>query len=403
MSVAKFKDATMASMKGLLAKRSVSVGVRLVTRGPRTLTIDLRLADPDRYAEAISIAQPLSLAVGARSVMAYPHLAVVRYELELPEPLWRTYSLDEMQGRMAIGVTSDRKEVGFSLGRPTSLVIGESGSGKSNLVYAMLTQAMRNYTADELRIGIVDPHGGFSHFAGKGHLAGPPAQDASEISDVFGWFKGELEERKSMGEAKVKALGLPLLWLVADECSSADVIGEGKRLNDDNLDVMRSMVKEGRKFGMRTLIITQKPTEADLPGILSIATNRYVGRVSKSVGANLSNADGAKPHLLTGKGDFLHVSPTDTRRFQAVMINDGDYAALPSGTYPDWPTIVPEDFDFEPSTPGRPRHEIEPQIVAAYMKQAISRNMAKEMFGFGQTIHQRYVVFVDKLRRSLGE
>jgi len=404
MSVAKFKDATMAEMKRLLAKRGVSVLVRLVTRGPRTLTVDLRLADPDQYDKAVKIDRPLALAVGARNVMAYPHLGVVRYEIELPEALWRHYGMGELHTRMSIGVTSDRKEVGFSLGRPTSLVIGESGSGKSNLVYAMLTQAMRNYTSDQLRVGIVDPHGGFTHFSGKAHLAGPPAQDRSEIADVFNWFAGELAERKSMGEARVKSEGLPILWLVADECSSADVLGEGRAINESNMEVMRAVVKEGRKFSMRSLIITQKPTEADLPGILSISTNRYVGRVSKAVGTGLANADGAKPHLLTGKGDFLHVSPTETKRFQAVMVSEEDYIGLPAGIYPNWPVSSVLDDDLPEVAVGRPRHEIEPEILAAYMNNdGISRNMAREMFGFGQTIHMRYVEFSQRLKRAMNE
>lgn len=402
MNIHDYTDKTVSSMAGLLGKRSVSAALRRVVRGPRSLTIDIRLADQDDYVKAMSISGPLSLSVSAKDVITYPHLGVIRYEVQLPEDMWRIYGVDELSSNAAIGVTSDKKEIGFSLGRPTSLVIGESGSGKSNLVNVMLAQSMYQHDAESLRIGIVDPHGGFGGFASKSHMIGPPAQSKAEIADVFAWFNGELEERKSMGEAKVVAEKLPMLWLVADECSSADVIGEKGALNEPNLEVMRRMVKEGRKFGLRTLIITQKPTEADLPGILSIATNRYVGRVSKSVSANLSNSDTAQPYKLTGSGDFFHISPTGTMRFQAALLQQKHLDMIGNGEVSPWPRLV-MDNDYEDSSPGRPRTEIEPEIVAAYMRRKISKAEARDNFGFGHTIHYRYKDFAERLKRELNE
>lgn len=400
MNIHNYTDLTVKTVGGLLQKRGVSAALRRVVRGPRTLTIDIRLADQDMHLKAADIANPLALAVAARDVITYPYLGVVRYEVQLPEEMWRVYGIDELASKMAIGITSDKKEIGFSLGRPTSLVIGESGSGKSNLVNVILAKSMYAHTADELRIGIVDPHGGFSQFGSKSHMIGPPAQSKAEIADVFGWFAGELEDRKAMGEMKVKSEGLPLLWLVADECSSYDVLGEKGALNEQNLDVMRRMVKEGRKFGLRTLLITQKPTEADMPGILSIATNRFVGRISKSVSANLSNSDTAQPYKLTGSGDFFHISPTGAARFQAALLLEENLNRLADGHVQPWPRLSVED-DFEESSVGRPRTELEPHVVAYYMKNSVSRNDARNNFGIGHTVHKRYQDFADVLKREL--
>lgn len=401
MNIHNYTDLTVKNMAGLLQKRSVSAALRRVVRGPRTLTIDIRLADQDEHAKAMSIASPLALSVAAKDVVTYPYLGVIRYEVQLPEEMWRVYGVDELSSKMAIGITSDKKEIGFSLGRPTSLVIGESGSGKSNLVNVMLAKSMYNYTADELRIGIVDPHGGFGSFGSKAHMIGPPAQSRSEIADAFGWFAGELEERKAMGEAAVKNEGLPLLWLVADECSSSDVLGEKGSLNDSNLETMRRMVKEGRKFGMRTLLITQKPTEADMPGILSIATNRFVGRISKSVSSNLSNDDRAQPYKLTGSGDFFHISPTGAERFQAALLTDKNLERISNGSTKPWPRSTIADT-FEEAQVGRPRTELEPQIVAYYMKNTVSRSEARDNFGIGHTVHKRYRDFAEVLVKELG-
>lgn len=403
MDIYRYIDATKDGMQKLLGKKGVSCAVRQWVRGPRTLTADIRLADPSQFQEAIKIGKPLGLHVGAQDVQSYIHMGVIRYELLLPTEMWRTYSLDDLTNTMAVGVASDRTEAQFSLGRPTTLVVGESGSGKTNLINVLLTQTMRNHTPEQLQMGIIDPHNsGFHGFEGKAHLAGPPARTKAEISDAFGWFRGEFEERRRLGEAKVKEMGLPMLWFIIDECSNLDCIGEDGAHIDENLNVARTLVKEGRKFGFRTLLITQKPTEKDLPGILSIATNRYVGRVAKSVSSNLSNSDDAKPYRLTGSGDFFHISPRGYTRFQAALVDGADQLSLPAGRYDDWPQMYAHWDEPEAPTRGRPKVEIEPDKLAYYMREdKISRSLANEMFGFGQTLHRRYVDFATRLKDAM--
>ena len=401
MGIHEYMESTVYGMERLLLRRSVPSGIKRVVRGPRMLTVDLKLKNPDDYKKAMSIDVPLGIHVGSENVLTYIHRGVIRYEILLPESLWKTYSLTEF-GDTTIGVASDKTRLGFGLERPNTLIIGESGSGKTNLAHAMLLQAMRKFDSEQLRIGLVDPHGGFGNYAGKAHLAGPPAQSHHEIADVFAWFREQLEERKELGEVGVRSANLPLLLLVADECSSGDVIGEGKSLNTQNLETLRMLVKEGRKFNMRVMMITQKPTEEDLPGILSIATTRYIGRVSKAVGNNLANADDAKPHMLTGKGDFFFTSPSQTTRFQAVMIKDSDYNNIPAGKYQNWPVSSRDWEDDYIPTNGRPRTELEPDIVAAYMQRDISRREAREVYDVGQTVHLRYREFAKRLVEVLN-
>lgn len=403
MDIYRYIDSTINSMGTLLTKRSVSSDLRRVVRGPRVLTVDIKLNDPDDYKKAIDIAEPLRLAVGVDSIMTYIHRGAIRYEVLLPEGLWKEYSLSEFSDGMSIGVASDRSVVNFTLDRPNTLIIGESGSGKTNLAHAILIQSMNSMPSDMLKIGIADPHGGFAHYANKAHLAGPPASSRAEIADVFDWFNGELSDRMAMGEAKVRREGLPLLMLVADELSSADCLGEKGFLNKENLYTLKALVKEGRKFNMRVLMITQKPTEEDMPGILSIATTRYIGRISKAVGKNLANSDIAEPHLLTGKGDFFYTSPNQVSRFQAAIVDDNDFSSLPSGEYDNWPESYHDWDDEEDESPsgGRPKVEVEPEILATYMKRNISRSTANDLFGFGQTVHNRYKNFAKRLVQAM--
>ena len=386
------RDGVLDRMRGIAARVGPKAGMSVNNPifGPRTLTIDVRLVDPTQAKDAFSMAQPLSLDIGARDIHVHAHEGYIRYEIILPEQMWQDVTLSNVGA--SIGVSSTMSSATFSIEPPIVLVIGESGSGKTNLVHAIMVQMMRSMSPDELKIGLVDPHGQMERFEGKSHLIGPPAKHGDEIRNVIGYFYNQLKERAELGSDE--AMKLPMLWLIADECPSADVLGVKGAVNEENLRMVQALVKEGRKFNIRTLLVTQKPTEADMSGILSIATVRYVGRLSKSVASNLANDDAAAPHLLTGKGDFYYTGPTHTTRFQVARVTESDYDSLEEGVYRSWPAYLGEsDEDFAPSSIGRPRAELDPKIVGEYIVSTFSRREAKDRFGHGQALHKRYVDF----------
>jgi hypothetical protein len=147
------------------------------------------------------------------------------------------------------------------------LVGGESGSGKSTWLHAMLIALLSLHAPTELQVALVDPKQvEFQVYRGLPHLLAPVATEASEASAATARLLAELDRRRAcFTEVGARNLvnyrhltgdPLPLVLLVVDEVT--DIALEAGLKSSFYKDLIR-LVSKGRAFGLVVVLATQNP------------------------------------------------------------------------------------------------------------------------------------------------
>lgn len=398
MSIVAVHRASIEALVKLFRQKRIGAAARSVVRGSRFITYDIRLKNPMQYSEAMALAEPLALALGVKGVASYRDMGVIRFDITLPEQYWQVVTFAEMQEPFQVGYLPGNRPIHFSLRDPNQLVVGVPGSGKSEGIKTILLSTLLQRTPERLQLALIDPHKAIVEFDNAPHLLQEPATEPAGITDTIKMLIGKLTDRKRVGEATVKANPdkYPLVLLAVDEASEPGVLGTKDYPNRDNIALVQQLAKEGRKFNMRLLLGTQKPTEADLPGIMSMFPVRYVGQVTDArMAANFSGKKEVPAHLLTGNGDFFRSSGDELVRFQFALTSANDYARIAS---PIIQTDEPEQ------SRGRPSLEVEPETLAHYLHNGkMTLRMAQEQLGITRTAHEKHRDFALRVEAKIRE
>jgi len=178
------------------------------------------------------------------------------------------------------------------------LVGGESRSGKSTWLNAMLVSLLSIYEPTELRLAIVDPKGvEFTPLEGLPHLVQPVAVQPQAASSLTNWLVEEMERRRELfagcyarnlqsynqRAAKSGEQPLPLILAIVDEVSDIALQCGLKSAFYRNLIRLSSM---GAAFGITLVLATQNPKAEVLDtlirGNLSTRIAFRVGTVAHS-------------------------------------------------------------------------------------------------------------------------
>ena len=198
-------------------------------------------------------------------------------------------------------------------GTAHAFVAGTTGSGKSNLLLAILKSLAWSTSPADLGMYIVD--GGSADLM---HLANLPhtvafASDIDGAQQLIDQVAAIVDARKNGAAPSRRIL------LVVDELAALALAGNAKRLQL----ALAMIAQEGRKWNVTLLLSTQKPM-ADISGSLAKSNIglRLVGAVTSKDDANTA-ADivGTGAERLPGRGAFIWRNGLTIRRFQAPLID----------------------------------------------------------------------------------
>ncbi|MBE7469624.1 MAG: hypothetical protein DPW09_17805 [Anaerolineae bacterium] len=379
----------------LYGRVGLAGSLKAAHRGARHLSLGVRLSDPTQLDRALKLAEPLALHAGTENVLAQRDGGLVFYQFQLAQGFWEQYTRADVSG-LAVGLAESRRPVLFDLDPPHALVAGTTGSGKSETLKSILLALLTTYTPQELGVILVDPHRDYSDFANVAHLVMPIANEPGDIRQALAWANNELAHRKAEDIKEGRAI-----VIAVDE---ADLALADKM----NLEAAKNIAKQARKYRVHLIVSTHKPLHSDLPGILDMLINRFIGLVSDAkISATLTGHAGLQAHKLTGKGDFLHIAGAICERFQVAMATRQDYEALPRTEVKPVEVNALDLLTLPPEKPiGRPTLEVDPVIAAQYFwrnPNSISIAMARELFNLsrnGHDLHKKFVLdFITELRR----
>lgn len=194
-----------------------------------------------------------------------------------------------------------------------AFVAGTTGSGKSNLLLAILKSLAWSTSPADLGLYIVD--GGSADLM---HLANLPhtvafASDIAGAQDIIDQVAAIVDARKHGAGRDRRIL------LVVDELAALALAGNAKRIQT----ALAMVAQEGRKWNITLLLSTQKPM-ADISGSLakSNISLRLVGAVTSKEDANTAaDITGTGAERLPGRGAFIWRNGLIIRRFQAPLID----------------------------------------------------------------------------------
>jgi DNA segregation ATPase FtsK/SpoIIIE-like protein len=278
----------------------------------------------------------------------------------------------------ALGHNHTQGDLYLSL-RDTShiLVGGESRSGKSTWINAVLASLLPFYAPHELNVAFVDPKGvEFNLWDGIAHQIAPIAEEPEEALAIAnalvqvmqgrrGIFKEVKARNLSTCNARRKAEGLPplpLILFVVDELT--DLTEQDRRLYTPLI----RLACKGAAFGVLLLVATQNPRFDVVPTVIRGNLSTRIGfRVASAEHSRTilgSNVDGRGCHQLprNKRGRLMLRYDNNLVEFQGFLIADSLIDRI--ADHLRGLKIRAEPLLLKPPTSGEEDGIVEPESIA---------------------------------------
>ncbi|MGH3328609.1 MAG: type VII secretion protein EccCb [Streptomycetales bacterium] len=255
--------------------------------------------------------------------------------LPRPDPEWLRVPVGTApDGRI---VLLDLKESAVGGMGPHGLLVGATGSGKSELLRTLVVSLVATHAPDRLNFVLVDFKGGatFAGLAELPHVAGmiTNLEDEPTLVDRFrDALDGEMRRRQRMLRAAgnyssarayeaARAAGaalepMPSLVVIVDEFS------ELLSAKPDFIDMFVALGRVGRSLGMHLLLASQRLEEGRLRGLESHLSYRVALRTFSSTESRavLGVPDAYELPPIPGSG-YLKVDTSVFERFRAAYVS----------------------------------------------------------------------------------
>ncbi|HEX6683475.1 MAG TPA: type VII secretion protein EccCa [Candidatus Limnocylindrales bacterium] len=280
----------------------------------------------------------LAETVGLAEILGVPDVAALD-----PESAWRQRNLREFL-RVPVGVGAsggsvmlDLKESAHGGMGPHGLVVGATGSGKSEMLRTLVSSLVIGHPPDRLALMLVDFKGGatFAPMRGLPHIAGMVTNIESDLTLVDRMrdaLHGEMRRRQEILKAtgnlpnvtSYQALRdsgqplepLPHLLIIIDEFS------ELLSAKPDFADLFVAIGRIGRSIGVHLLLATQRLEMGKIRGLESHLSYRISLRTFSEAESREAIGVADAYHLLPEPGiGFLKVDTTVFEQFKAALVS----------------------------------------------------------------------------------
>jgi S-DNA-T family DNA segregation ATPase FtsK/SpoIIIE len=321
-----------ATLRVIVPRSGPAVLERTGIRGSRVAPVTLDGLDVQAVEAIARAIAPLRLELGSAGI-------------DLSADVRLADLVDEPAGALCapIGVAEDGERLVLDLKQaadggmgPHGLVVGATGSGKSELLRTIVASLAVSHDRDELCFVFVDFKGGaaFADLAGLPHSAGMITNlqsDLSLVDRMQAALFGEQQRRQSILRAagNVDDIGayralratderlepLPHLLLIVDE------FGELLANRPEFIDLFLAVGRVGRSLGMHLLLSSQRLEEGRLRGLeghlrYRICLRTFSGQESKTV---LGTQDAYLLPPYPGVG-YLSVDTDIYKRFKTALV-----------------------------------------------------------------------------------
>lgn len=262
-----------------------------------------------------------------------------RFDLTIPVrplPVKLTYMYDEWIVTcsdailpVVCGVDSLGRRLVFDLAeRPHALISGETGSGKSSLIRAILTTLILMKEPGKVRLLLGDlKRSEFGLFRDLPHVDAV-CVDKMTLYHELKAIDSELDRRGNLlDDAHATHIGelsdpIPYIIVCIDEVALL-------KTERKTMAIIERISAVGRSLGVLLLLSMQRPDAKTLDGALkNNLTVRISGRQSNRTNANVAGLPGAELIKQTERGRMMITIDGAYKRFQAPWLSDKDARIL---------------------------------------------------------------------------
>lgn len=239
---------------------------------------------------------------------------------------------------------------------PHALIAGTTGSGKSVLINAIITNLLFRNSPQELKLILIDPKRvELTNYNGIPHLLTPVITEPEKILSALKWAMAEMDRRyklfQSVGVRNISGYNemsgfqaLPYIVIVVDELADLMMFAPV-----EIEDAITRLAQMARATGIHLLVATQRPSVDVITGLIKANIPcRIAFNVSSMIDSRvILDTPGAEK--LLGRGDMLFMPPDASKpmRIQGVMVQDGEINSLikflkESGIAPEYTAEVTE-------------------------------------------------------------
>lgn len=347
-----------------LGEFGIRVRVVAIETGPVITMYELELAPGIKVGRLLGLTDDIAMALKAPSVrIVAPIPGKSTVGVEVPNLDKENVRLHEVMSEFSgnerklgipvyIGKDAGGAPLVFDLTQlPHLLIAGETGSGKSVCIGALILSILMTRRPDEVRLLLVDPKMvEFQDFRGVPHLMSPVVTDMKKAAGIMQWAEKKMDQRyeglaalnvrnirsyNALGEAEIrKRLGispdeptssieipfkLPYIVIVIDELADLMMLAA----KEIETSIIR-LAQKSRAVGIHIVLATQRPSVDVITGLIkSNMPARITFRLlSKVDSRTILDQNGAEK--LLGRGDMLFLQPGTSKivRAQGTYVMD---------------------------------------------------------------------------------
>lgn len=334
------------TIKETFANFNIDVDMEGANVGPRVTQFTLKPPTGVKLTKITALENNLALDLAAHSIrMEAPIPGKRAVGIEVPNvksAIVRVSSL--LQSREWQDMSSP---LGFVIGRdiagsavvadlarmPHILVAGQTGSGKSVMINAILTSLLYRNTPADLKLILVDPKRvELKPYDDVPHLLTPVITEPDKCISALKWATAEMERRYSalseVGRRNIveynnlkKEEGMPYIVIVIDEL--ADLMMMAAR--DVEALIVR-IAQKARAVGIHLVLATQRPSVDVITGLIKANVPARIAFTTASQVDSRTIIDQVGAEKLLGQGDMLLLTADmpKPKRVQGAFIGDDE-------------------------------------------------------------------------------
>src|SRR3990167_1978824 len=255
--------------------------------------------------------------------------------------LLKMYDLAKLDYKLPIilGINEMGKAQFMDLCKAPHIIIGgATDSGKTTILYSLISTLLYHKKPEELRFILVDPKRVEMKpiFQNLPHLLTEIITEVEKAISALKWTNAEMEQRyKKLSEAGVRNIEeynkikgvekLPYIVFIVDELADLMIFAP-----DDVEDLIIRLAQLSRAVGIHLLLSTQRPTKDILTGMMRVNIPTRIAFYCASAGDSKVLLDMSGAEKLRREGEVLFFS-LDTEkpiRIQTPLITKDEIGAI---------------------------------------------------------------------------
>ena len=334
--------------------QSFSIPVKLtgVSHGPAVTRFEFLPAPGIKVSRISSYADDIAMALAAVSVrIEAPIPGKTAVGVEVPNVKKEVVHLRDVlespearkaSSRLAVGLGKDNSGkyiVADLASMPHVLIAGQTGSGKSVCINAIIISILYRATPDEVKMILIDPKMvELNAYNTIPHLLVPVVTDPKKAASALDWAVAEMTRRyKTFAEHGAKNIQsynqklpadekpMPQIVLIVDEL--ADLMMTAPR---DVEEAINRLAQLARAAGIHLVIATQRPSVDIITGVIKANIPTRIAFTVASGVDSRTILDSYGAEKLLGRGDMLYL-PSDRNkplRIQGAWVSESEVQAV---------------------------------------------------------------------------